>query len=175
MKKGLKFLMLTGLAIAVAGCGAATNRHISKNFDYTWANACTWENLPASCSILSEHFTFNVAVDQLPNGEYTITGDAVINEWERRYESVYNATFTFLLGEEGTIDEAIYYYANAGDLQSGFPINAQFASTRDFDALFVNYEIFHYNAAGDAERDSFYERRLEPKFLNKVLAQQKQR
>jgi hypothetical protein len=164
MKKRVTFLVLTGLAISVAGCGIMANRHIGKTFDYTWANACTWDNLPASCSIPLKHFTFNFDVEQLLNGEYTINGHAFVNERARLLTSFNRATFTFLLGKEGTIHDAVYYYAHVGDLWSKILLKARFTSESDFDALFVNYEVVYPSPfSDDLWGDSYYERRLEPR------------
>jgi hypothetical protein len=162
MKKGVTLLVVMSVVISAAGCGMMARSHVGKTFDYTWSNACTWDRLPASCSIPSEHFTFNFDVEQLATGDYTINGYAMVNPGAQRTPAEYKrATFTFLLGEDGTIHDAVYHYAYAGDLWSNIPLDAQFSSKREFDALFVNYEV-ECPCPEESGTAHFYERRLEP-------------
>ncbi len=160
MKRKLRCLLLTCLAVSVVGCSLLTNRNIGEPFEYTWSTICTWNSLPASCSIPSRHFTFNFDVEHLPNGEYTLNGYAFVTEEGKRLEDLERATFTFLLGKEGIIFDAVQHTVIAGDLRSKLPLRKQFTSQRDFDALFVTYEVI-YSSSSD-ETDSFYQRRLEP-------------
>lgn len=141
MKRLLIFLLLAFLIISVAGC-SITNPHIGKTFDYKWVDVCECESFPASCVIPTEHFKFEFEVRQLDTGEYEIEGEATIAEEKKTLGQIDSGTFTFLLGKEGVINEAVPVVVR-GDLWSTVPFKKQFIPEADFDAIIVTYNIVY--------------------------------
>lgn len=141
-KKVWLLCLLANVIALGSGC-STTHPAIGKTFNPAASSVCKCDKFPANCKIPLEHFTFVFEVKQL-GAEYQITGKALVKEEFQTSNSMGNATFTFLLGKGGVINEAIQASTYKGDLRTGIPFDAKFTPKNPFDALLVGYNVQYH-------------------------------
>ena len=142
-----KFLIIPVMVIILClSLSACTKQYVGKRIGYNHPNFCTIYNLPKSCTLNTEYFTFDFTISEGDiSGEYVVEGDATY-KGQGGFDNLmiggtHGSDFYFLLANGGEIIDSFSFMLRGTDLGRSLSFRKKFKCDHPFDAAGITYNV----------------------------------